>query len=242
MFDIGWFELVIVGGIAIIVVGPKDLPRMLRTFGQTVGKIRRMANEFQSTVNDALKEAETQADIADMRKSVESVNNLDPLGDIKKSFEPVKKAGDDLAKDINQRIDTGETKPATGAETSSQPETPAAAGQAEPVAAPPAKPVAKKAPAKPKATARKPAAKSASTKAATSGARGASTAKSGAKAGAKAGSTTSSKSATTKAASTAKSPAKPRSTSSKASGAKSAASKSASKPAAENATDAGAKS
>ncbi len=87
MFDIGWTELLVIAVVAIIVVGPKDLPRMLRAFGQTVGKMRRMANEFQSTFNEALREAEKQADIADMRKQVEAAANFDPLGDLKKSIE-----------------------------------------------------------------------------------------------------------------------------------------------------------
>lgn len=87
MFDIGWTELLVVAVIAIIVVGPKDLPRMLRTFGQTVGKVRRMAGEFQSTFNEALREAEQQADISDMKKQVEKAGNFDPLSDLKKSIE-----------------------------------------------------------------------------------------------------------------------------------------------------------
>jgi sec-independent protein translocase protein TatB len=86
MFDIGWTELLVVAVVMILVVGPKDLPRMLRTFGQTMGKVKRMANEFQSTFNDALREAEQQADIADMKKQVEKAGNFDPLGDIKKSI------------------------------------------------------------------------------------------------------------------------------------------------------------
>lgn len=90
MFDVGWTELLVIAVVAIIVVGPKDLPRMLRAFGQTVGKMRRMANEFQSTFNDALKEAEREADILDMKKSAEDaargVQNFDPLGDLKKSI------------------------------------------------------------------------------------------------------------------------------------------------------------
>ena len=138
MFDIGWTELLVVACIAIIVVGPKDLPRMLRTFGQTVGKLRRMANEFQSTFNDALREAEKQADIDEIRKQVESVGNFDPLGDIKKSVEPLKKAGDDLAKDVGKRIDTGSpAKPAEAAanETTPAPDTTAVT---EPPAASPA--------------------------------------------------------------------------------------------------------
>lgn len=91
MFDIGWTELLVVAVVMILVVGPKDLPRMLRTFGQTIGKVRRMAGEFQSTFNEALREAEQQADIADMKKQVEKAANFDPLGDIKKSIETDRK-------------------------------------------------------------------------------------------------------------------------------------------------------
>lgn len=87
MFDIGWTELLVVAVVMVLVVGPKDLPRMLRTFGQTLGKVRRMANEFQSTFNDALREAEQQADIADMKAEVEKVGNLDPLADLKRTIE-----------------------------------------------------------------------------------------------------------------------------------------------------------
>ncbi|GAB2205882.1 hypothetical protein ROS1_26980 [Roseibium sp. ROS1] len=87
MFDIGWTELLVIACVAIIVVGPKDLPRMLRTLGQTIGKMRKLSREFQSTFNDALREAEQQADIADMKKQVESAANFNPLGDLKKSIE-----------------------------------------------------------------------------------------------------------------------------------------------------------
>ncbi|GAB4542308.1 MAG: hypothetical protein Tsb0019_41640 [Roseibium sp.] len=87
MFDIGWTELLVIACVAIIVVGPKDLPRMLRSLGQTMGKLRRMSREFQSTFNDALREAEKQADIADMKKQVEDAANFNPLGDLKKSIE-----------------------------------------------------------------------------------------------------------------------------------------------------------
>lgn len=87
MFDIGWTELLVITCVAIIVVGPKDLPRMLRTLGQTLGKVRKMSREFQSTFNDAIREAEQQVDIADMKKQVESAGNFNPLGDLKKSIE-----------------------------------------------------------------------------------------------------------------------------------------------------------
>ena len=79
MFDIGWTELVVVGCVAILVVGPKELPGMLRTFGKTVGNMRRMAGDFQRQFNDALKEAE----IDELQKTVK----FDPLEDARKSAE-----------------------------------------------------------------------------------------------------------------------------------------------------------
>lgn len=58
MFDIGWTELVVVAIVAILVVGPKDLPGMLRGFGKTMSSLRRMARDFQRQFDEALKEAE----------------------------------------------------------------------------------------------------------------------------------------------------------------------------------------
>jgi sec-independent protein translocase protein TatB len=58
MFDIGWSEILMIAVVAIIVVGPKDLPRMLRTLGKTMGQLRRTANDFKRQFDDALKEAE----------------------------------------------------------------------------------------------------------------------------------------------------------------------------------------
>jgi len=69
MFDIAWSEMVLIGAVALVVIGPKDLPKALRTVGQTVGKIRRMASEFQGQFNEAMREAE----LADLKKQVEDV-------------------------------------------------------------------------------------------------------------------------------------------------------------------------
>ncbi|CAM5767033.1 Sec-independent protein translocase protein TatB [Bosea minatitlanensis] len=69
MFDIAWSEMVLIGAVALVVIGPKDLPRVLRTVGQTVAKVRRMAAEFQGQFNEAMREAE----LADLKKQVEDV-------------------------------------------------------------------------------------------------------------------------------------------------------------------------
>ena len=58
MFDIGWQEILVIAIVLIVVVGPKDLPRMLRTFGRTTAKMRSMAGDFRRQFDDALKEAE----------------------------------------------------------------------------------------------------------------------------------------------------------------------------------------
>ena len=75
--------------VAIIVVGPKDLPRMLRTLGKTMGQLRRTANDFRRQFDDALKEAEQQADFEDTRKSLEGLGKIDPLADVKKELASV---------------------------------------------------------------------------------------------------------------------------------------------------------
>ncbi|MEM7178941.1 MAG: Sec-independent protein translocase protein TatB [Pseudomonadota bacterium] len=86
MFDIAWTEILIVAVIAIIVVGPKELPGMLRAFGKTFGQVRRTAREFQSTFNDALREAERQAGLDDVKKDIDEVRSIDPTKDLKKGL------------------------------------------------------------------------------------------------------------------------------------------------------------
>jgi sec-independent protein translocase protein TatB len=70
MFDIGWGELLVIGIVALIVIGPKELPGVLRTLGQGMSKIRRMASEFQGQFNEAMREAE----MADIKKSVDELS------------------------------------------------------------------------------------------------------------------------------------------------------------------------
>ena len=71
MFDIGWSELVVIGMVALIVIGPKELPGVLRTLGQWMSKIRRMAREFQGQFQEAMREAE----MADLKKQFDETTS-----------------------------------------------------------------------------------------------------------------------------------------------------------------------
>jgi len=70
MFDIGWSELVIIGIVALIAIGPKELPGVLRALGQWTGKIRRMASEFQDQFREAMREAE----VADLKRQFDEAS------------------------------------------------------------------------------------------------------------------------------------------------------------------------
>jgi sec-independent protein translocase protein TatB len=91
MFDIGWSELVVIGVVALIAIGPKELPGVLRTVGQYMGKVRRMASEFQSQFQEAMREAE----MADIKKSVDEMTesatkhftDFDPIGTVRKEID-----------------------------------------------------------------------------------------------------------------------------------------------------------
>jgi len=90
MFDVGWSELLLIGIVALIAIGPKELPGALRTLGQWMGKVRRMASEFQSQFHEAMREAE----LADLKKEVDematkaqSYAHFDPIEDIRKDIE-----------------------------------------------------------------------------------------------------------------------------------------------------------
>lgn len=70
MFDIGWSELVLIGVVALIAIGPKELPGVLRALGHWMGKIRRMANEFQDQFREAMREAE----VADLKRQFDEAS------------------------------------------------------------------------------------------------------------------------------------------------------------------------
>jgi sec-independent protein translocase protein TatB len=79
MFDIGWSELLVIAVVAIVVVGPKDLPPLMRTFGRYAGKLRRAAADFQRQFEDAMRDTE----IEEVKKAIESVREETPSLDLK---------------------------------------------------------------------------------------------------------------------------------------------------------------
>jgi sec-independent protein translocase protein TatB len=97
MFDIGWGELVVIGVVTLIVIGPKELPGLLRTLGQGMAKLRAMASDFQSQFNDAMREVELE----DLRKEAEKLTDLASA-----VTNPIAKIGDDLQKAIDEPVET----------------------------------------------------------------------------------------------------------------------------------------
>ena len=98
MFEVGWSELLVIAVVMIVVVGPKDLPNMLRTFGRTAAKLRAMAGDFQKQFNDALKEAE----LDDVKSSIDSLRGLNPMNEVRKQLNPFEQA----AADVRAGVDT----------------------------------------------------------------------------------------------------------------------------------------
>jgi sec-independent protein translocase protein TatB len=90
MFDIGWGKIVLIGIVALLVIGPKELPAVLRTLGQWMAKLRRMASEFQGQFQEAMREAEMtdlKKQVDEMTSEVQSYANFDPVSEVRKEFE-----------------------------------------------------------------------------------------------------------------------------------------------------------
>jgi len=126
MFDISWGELLLIGVVALVFIGPKELPTVLRTLGQWMAKLRRMANEFQNQFHEAMREAE----MADLKKQVDDLTttahsyaNFDPVSEVRRELESTQ-----------QQIESAIEKPA---ETASEPASAAASAGDVPATPPP---------------------------------------------------------------------------------------------------------
>ncbi len=115
MFDIGWTEMLVIAIVMIVVVGPKDLPKMLRTFGRTTTKLRAMAGDFRKQFDEALKEAE----LDDVKGLVDDMRKLNPANEIKQALNPMQKAAADVRAGLDSALNPKTPDP-------KKPETPAA--------------------------------------------------------------------------------------------------------------------
>ncbi len=109
MLDIGWSELLVIAVVLIVVVGPKDLPPMIRAFGKTMAGLRKMAGDFRSQFDEALKEA----DMDDLRQTISDVRNLNPTNSLRDAMNPLRQLGNEIRSDLQ-----GATTPPSSTATS----------------------------------------------------------------------------------------------------------------------------
>ena len=135
MFDIGWSEMLVILVVALIVIGPKDLPRVARSVGRWVAKGRAMAREFQDAIEDMAREAELDK----VKKEIEKVGRtdigktiertVDPKGELGKAFDP---AADSAGKASKARsTGAGEAKPAVAKAEPVEPAAPEAPAESK---------------------------------------------------------------------------------------------------------------
>ena len=124
MFDISWTEFLLIGVVALIFIGPKELPAVLRTLGQWTRRIRSMAADFQNQFQEAMREAE----LADLKKQVDDIahdiKSYDPLKDVRSDIETA-------GRDIQSSLEKAATdSAAAGAANTDAPALPDAAAAA----------------------------------------------------------------------------------------------------------------
>jgi sec-independent protein translocase protein TatB len=126
MFDISWTEFLLIGVVALIVIGPKELPAVMRSLGQWTRKIRSLAADFQNQFHEAMREAE----MADLKKQVDDmasdIKQYDPLKDVRADVEAIGKGLDESVKSPDQAANIDPAK-----EAANTPESAAAASPAE---------------------------------------------------------------------------------------------------------------
>jgi|SRR5271165_2503389 len=94
LFDLGWSEILLIGTVALVFIGPKDLPKALRVAGYWVRKARTLSREFQSGIDQMIREAELEEMRQDLKKAAEFDlnkefhNTIDPTGSLRESLKP----------------------------------------------------------------------------------------------------------------------------------------------------------
>ena len=145
MFDIDSGKLLIIGIVALVVIGPKELPGVLRQVGLALGKVRRMAAEFQGQFMEAMRESELDELKKDVQKMSESANftNFDPLAGVKTQLDEV---GSQVETSLNAPVATVESADLPAPEITHIPDPDPLTQAAAPEAAPQATPEAALAP------------------------------------------------------------------------------------------------
>jgi sec-independent protein translocase protein TatB len=107
MPEVGFFEIVVVAVIALVVVGPKDLPRLMRMAGKAAAQARHMAGEFSAAFNQMARESEME----DMRREIEALKRNNPVAEAKRAIDdavrPVAAAVRDEADDLHKAAAAG---------------------------------------------------------------------------------------------------------------------------------------
>ncbi|WP_340108627.1 Sec-independent protein translocase protein TatB [Pikeienuella sp. HZG-20] len=136
MLDIGFMEILVIGALALIVVGPKELPGLLRTVGQFMAKARAMARDFQRTMEDAARDADL-GDVADVVKKGGKLNKLPFDNQVVNSL---KDFGQTVKSEMNAVSRAGEGAMASGSAAQTKTPAPAAAAPKPEAPAPAAAP------------------------------------------------------------------------------------------------------
>jgi sec-independent protein translocase protein TatB len=98
MFDFAWSEVGLIVLVAVVVLGPKELPQAMRALGRFTRQARKLAGEFQAHVNDLIREAE----IDDIKKSVNQVTSVNVGAEIQKIIDPANEVGPELDEAITK--------------------------------------------------------------------------------------------------------------------------------------------
>ena len=132
MFDVGWPELVVILIVALLVIGPRDLPKALYTMGKWLRAARRVTSDFQRHVDDMMRESElddlrkvaNQAKSLNVKKQIE--NAIDPAGDLRNPFDVNTKEG---------KLGTDKAAATPNSANAAKPSSPAAPAESKPAAA-----------------------------------------------------------------------------------------------------------
>ncbi len=142
MFDVGWSELLVIGVVALLVVGPKELPALLRTIGRYMGVVKRQANEFRAQFDEAMRDTEfdqLRKDVEAIKKDAESSLRAaeqsvqTEIADAKNEIDAAAASATAKIDEAEHKVEAAEAKPALSDE---RPDLPAISDETTPPAPP----------------------------------------------------------------------------------------------------------